>query len=84
VIEDRFLRRPPGLGQVGATFTDDVHDYEMMKIRILNAGIRCWPMPASSVGGHHRGLHGDIRRSRPSLRKVQTSEIVPHVARCRA
>lgn len=38
VIEDRFCAGRPNWDQVGATFSDDVHDFETMKIRILNAG----------------------------------------------
>jgi mannitol 2-dehydrogenase len=38
VLEDRFCAGRPDWDRVGATFTDDVHAYEMMKIRILNAG----------------------------------------------
>ena len=38
VIEDDFCAGRPDLDKAGATFTDDVHDYEAMKIRILNGG----------------------------------------------
>ena len=38
VIEDDFCAGRPDWNVVGATFTDSVHDYETMKIRILNAG----------------------------------------------
>jgi hypothetical protein len=38
VIEDAFCAGRPDWDRVGATFTSDVHAYEMMKIRILNAG----------------------------------------------
>lgn len=38
VIEDAFCAGRPDWDRVGATFTDDVHAYEMMKIRLLNAG----------------------------------------------
>ena len=38
VIEDNFCAGRPDWGKAGATFTDDVHDYEAMKIRILNGG----------------------------------------------
>jgi mannitol-1-phosphate/altronate dehydrogenase len=30
--------RPPGLREVGVTLTPHVHNFEMMKIRILNGG----------------------------------------------
>ncbi|MEP2683521.1 MAG: mannitol dehydrogenase family protein [Sulfitobacter sp.] len=38
VIEDDFCAGRPNWDQVGATFSDEVHAYEKMKIRILNAG----------------------------------------------
>jgi len=38
VIEDDFCAGRPDWDKVGATFTDDVHAYEAMKIRILNGG----------------------------------------------
>ncbi|MEO1552197.1 MAG: mannitol dehydrogenase family protein, partial [Pseudomonadota bacterium] len=38
VIEDRFCAGRPNWDRVGATFTDNVHAYEAMKIRVLNAG----------------------------------------------
>ncbi|MCK0096037.1 mannitol dehydrogenase family protein [Yoonia sp. F2084L] len=38
VIEDSFCAGRPDWDKVGATFTDDVHDFEAMKIRMLNGG----------------------------------------------
>jgi len=38
VIEDDFCAGRPDWDAAGVTFTDDVHDYEAMKIRILNGG----------------------------------------------
>lgn len=37
VVEDRFSAGRPDLEMVGVQFTNDVHPYEMMKIRLLNA-----------------------------------------------
>jgi len=37
VIEDRFCNGRPAFENVGAQFVPDVHPYEMMKIRLLNA-----------------------------------------------
>ncbi|MGG6239215.1 mannitol dehydrogenase family protein [Nodosilinea sp. AN01ver1] len=37
VVEDRFCNDRPDLESVGVQMTDDVHPYEMMKIRLLNA-----------------------------------------------
>lgn len=38
VIEDNFCNGRPALEKVGAQMTKDVHPYETMKIRLLNAG----------------------------------------------
>ena len=38
VIEDNFCAGRPNWDKAGATFTDDVHSFEAMKIRILNGG----------------------------------------------
>ncbi len=38
VIEDKFCAGRPDWDRVGAAFTDDVHAFEAMKIRILNGG----------------------------------------------
>jgi len=38
VTEDKFCAGRPDWDKVGATFTDDVHAFEAMKIRILNGG----------------------------------------------
>jgi mannitol 2-dehydrogenase len=79
VIEDAFCAGRPDWDRVGATFTDDVHAYEMMKIRILNAGhqvlanageLLCVPTIADCMA------HPAIAAM---FRKVQTAEILPHV-----
>lgn len=38
VIEDAFCAGRPDWDKAGATFSDNVHQYELQKIRILNAG----------------------------------------------
>ncbi len=38
VIEDNFCAGRPNWEEAGATLTQDVHDYEAMKIRVLNGG----------------------------------------------
>ena len=38
VIEDNFCNGRPDWDKAGATFSDDVHAFETMKIRILNGG----------------------------------------------
>ena len=46
VIEDDFCAGRPDWDKVGATFSDDVHGYEAMKIRILNGGHQVISVPA--------------------------------------
>ena len=41
VIEDRFTLGRPAWERVGAQLVSDVHPYELMKIRLLNAGHQC-------------------------------------------
>ena len=41
VLEDTFVAGRPRWEQVGALFTDDVHAWELYKLRILNAGHSC-------------------------------------------
>ncbi len=80
VIEDRFCAGRPDWDKVGATFTDDVHAYEAMKLRLLNAGHQI----IANVGEilslatiadcmAHPLVHAFFR-------KVALEEIVPHVA----
>ncbi len=38
VLEDRFTAGRPALEDVGVQLVDDVHPYELMKLRLLNAG----------------------------------------------
>lgn len=41
VIEDRFAASRPSFEDVGVLFTDDVHDWEIYKLRMLNATHSC-------------------------------------------
>lgn len=38
VLEDDFVAGRPDIGSVGAVLTDDVHAWELYKLRLLNAG----------------------------------------------
>ncbi|MDU8911597.1 mannitol dehydrogenase family protein [Aestuariicoccus sp. MJ-SS9] len=79
VIEDDFCAGRPAWDLAGATFSDHVHDYEAMKIRILNAGHQVIANPGeilsvptiSDCMAHP--LIGDF------FRKVERTEIAPHV-----
>ncbi|MCB1460792.1 MAG: mannitol dehydrogenase family protein [Nitratireductor sp.] len=79
VMEDDFCRGRPDWDKVGAQFSDDVHGYEMQKIRILNAGHQAFANIAElmdiSVVSEIMG-HPTIRAF---FRKVEMQEIVPLV-----
>jgi len=79
VIEDAFCRGRPPWEKVGVQFSDDVHGYEMQKIRILNAGhqvvaniAELMDIPVVSEIMRHPTI-------RPFFEKVETEEIVPLV-----
>jgi mannitol 2-dehydrogenase len=79
VIEDAFCAGRPDWDRVGATFTSDVHGYEMMKIRILNAGHQVLAnagellsVPTIAECMAHPGIAA-------MFRKVQNDEILPRV-----
>lgn len=79
VIEDDFCAGRPDWDLVGATFTDLVHDYEKMKIRILNAGHQIIANPAEllSIRTISECMEHPLISS--MFRKVELEEIVPHV-----
>lgn len=80
VIEDNFCAGRPPWEEVGATLTSDVHPYETMKIRILNAGHQVLAnigeiLAVPTIAGCM--THPLIRAF---FEKVQRTEIVPYVA----
>ena len=79
VIEDDFCAGRPAWEKVGATITGNVHDYEAMKIRILNGGHQVVSVPgeilsiATISGCMEHPLIGAL------FRKVALEDIAPHV-----
>ncbi|MDF0600629.1 mannitol dehydrogenase family protein [Psychromarinibacter sp. C21-152] len=80
VMEDEFCAGRPEWERVGVTFTDDVHAYEMMKLRLLNAGHQLLAnagelLSVETVAGcmEHPGL-------RHFFQTVEMQEIAPEVA----
>lgn len=79
VIEDDFCQGRPAWENVGATFTDDVHSFESMKIRILNGGHQVIAVAGELLsvetisGCMEHPLIGKL------FEKVARTEIVPHV-----
>jgi len=80
VIEDAFCAGRPDWDRVGATFCDDVHPFETMKIRILNAGHQVIANVGEVLGLATIAdcmAHPDILAF---FNKVQKTEIAPTVA----
>ena len=55
VLEDRFCAGRPPLENVGAEFTDNVDPYELVKLRMLNAGHMVMALPSILIG--HQLVH---------------------------
>lgn len=79
VLEDNFPQGRPPLEEVGVTFTDQVHAFEAMKIRILNGGHAVIAYPAGLLGitYAHEAMQDD--QIAAFLHKVEVDEILPHV-----
>lgn len=80
VLEDRFPQGRPPLEQAGVTFTDHVHAYEAMKIRILNGGhaVIAYPGGLLDVEYVHEAMAHPLILG--FLDKVEREEIIPYVA----
>jgi len=79
VIEDDFCAGRPEWDKVGATFTSEVHAYEAMKIRILNAGHQVLANAGELLGVETIADCMSHPAIAPFWRKVEQDEIVPHV-----
>ena len=79
VIEDDFCAGRPDWDIAGATFTNDVHDFEMMKIRILNGGHQVIAVPGEllSIETIEQCMKNSLLG--PLFKKVILSEVAPHV-----
>lgn len=79
VIEDDFCAGRPAWDAVGATFSDDVHAHETMKIRILNAGHQMLANVGEVLGIEAISECMAHPKIAAMFRKVQTEEITPTV-----
>lgn len=79
VIEDKFCTGRPEWEKVGAVLTDNVHSYEAMKIRVLNAGHQVLANAGEllSVATIADCMAHDTIRA--FFAKVQTAQIVPTI-----
>lgn len=79
VSEDDFCAGRPDWDKVGVTFTDAVHDYEAMKIRILNGGHQVLANTGELLGMETIAdcmAHPLIAKF---FAKVEHEDIAPHV-----
>lgn len=79
VLEDDFCAGRPDWDRIGAIFTDKVHDYEAMKIRILNAGHQVLANIGEMLSVETIAECMTHPLIRDLFRKVQSLEIAPHV-----
>jgi len=79
VLEDHFPAGRPALEKVGVTFTDQVHAFEVMKIRILNGGhaIIAYPAALMDIDLVHEAMANPLVGG--FLEKVERAEVLPHV-----
>lgn len=79
VLEDHFPAGRPPLEKVGVTFTEHVHAYEAMKIRILNGGhaIIAYPGGLLDIEFVHEAMAEPLISG--FLDKVERDEIIPIV-----
>lgn len=80
VIEDDFCAGRPDWDKAGATFTNDVHPFEAMKIRILNGGHQAISNPGEVLG--IETISGCMTHPRIGafFRELARTEIAPHLA----
>jgi len=79
VLEDKFCAGRPDWDMAGAVFTDNVHAFESMKIRILNGGHQVVSDPGEILGIDTISNCMAHPLIRAFFRKVASEEIAPHV-----
>jgi mannitol 2-dehydrogenase len=82
VVEDHFTLGRPAWERVGAQMTPDVHPYEMMKIRLLNASHQAMCYVGMLLGyryAHEAIADPDILRLVEQLMDVEVSPLLPPV-----
>jgi len=79
VIEDDFCAGRPPLERAGVTFSASVHDYEKMKLRILNAGHQMVANAGALLGLESIAEAATHPLVNGFLRKVLNEEVTAHV-----
>ncbi|MEX0346895.1 MAG: mannitol dehydrogenase family protein [Rhizobiaceae bacterium] len=80
VIEDDFCAGRPDLSKAGVVFSNDVHAFEMMKLRILNGGHQIIAAAGDLLGFETIAEVMGSSSIRRLLDKVMVEEIIPHVS----
>ena len=79
VIADDFCAGRPPWEKAGATMTPDVHAYETMKIRMLNAGHQVLASPGEILGVPTVAACMQDADIAAFFQKVESTEITPYV-----
>lgn len=79
VIQDDFCNGRPPWEMAGATLTDDVHGYERMKIRVLNAGHQVLANAGEILGVPTIAACMADPQISAFLARVEAEEIAPYV-----
>ena len=79
VIEDDFCAGRPDWDKAGVTLSDRVHDFEMMKIRILNGSHQVIAGTGDLIGIETIADTIENPTVRAFFRKIALEEIAPHV-----
>lgn len=79
VIEDQFCAGRPPWEKVGATISNRVHDFEAMKLRMLNGGHQIIVAPAETLGIETISATMAHPLIKAMFRKIELEEIAPHV-----
>src|SRR5262249_55444075 len=77
VLEDRFASGRPEWELVGALLTDDVRDWELYKLRMLNASHSCLAYPAALAGIVYVDEAIAIPQIRRYLERLLAREAIP-------
>ena len=77
VLEDRFAAGRPSFEDVGVLFTDDVHDWEIYKLRMLNATHSCMAYLMALHGAVYVDEAVAIPAVRRYLERFLAAEAIP-------
>lgn len=80
VLEDRFSAGRPDLAAAGAVFSDEVHAYEALKGRMLNASHMLLAYPALQCGYRTvpEAMHDPLLQR--LLKRFLEQDVIPHLA----